>query len=104
MIVRIQSCKMKKLLLTLSLAILGCSFPCSIDFGDSHTDSNSHTDAYPHQTPLAPPELGTEKNPLILALAPSPHPSAEMIAAGEVIAAFSKSRTGYQMVTVAPVF
>ena len=56
----------------------------------------------PTQTPLAPPELGTEQNPLILALAPSPHPSDEAIAAGDVIAAFIQSLTGYQVVPVIP--
>jgi phosphonate transport system substrate-binding protein len=56
----------------------------------------------PTHTPLATPQPGTEKNPLILALAPSPRPSAEVIAAGEVIAAFIESRTGYKLVTVAP--
>jgi phosphonate transport system substrate-binding protein len=54
-------------------------------------------------TPLAPPELGTEKNPLIIALTPSAHPSAEFIAAGNVIAAFIEKRTGYKVVTTVPV-
>jgi phosphonate transport system substrate-binding protein len=101
MIVRIQSCKMKKVLLTLFLAILGCSFPVQLTLGTPTpvpTPTRSET-----PTPLAPPELGTEKNPLILALAPSPRPSAEMIAAGEVIAAFLESRTGYNIVASAPV-
>jgi len=39
---------------------------------------------------------------VILALGVSAHPSAEMIAAGDVIAAFIESRTGYKIVTVAP--
>ena len=77
--------------------------PCSIDFGDSHTNSDSHSRLpTPTQTPLAPPEPGTEQNPLILALAPSPRPSEQIIAAGEVIAAFIESRTGYRVVTVIP--
>ena len=94
---------MKKVLLTLFLAILGCSFPVQLALG---TPTPVPT---PIQTPTftppppAPPEPGTEKNPLILALAPSPHPSTEMIAAGEVIAAFLESRTGYTIVAVAPV-
>ena len=54
------------------------------------------------QTPLATPEPGTEKNPLILALGISPHPSDELIAAGEVIAAYIESRTGYRLVTTVP--
>ncbi len=95
---------MKKLLLILSLAILGCSFPFQLDLGTSTltpTPTSSPTPA-PTQTPLAPPELGTELNPLIIALAPSAHPSAELIAAGDVIAAFIEERTGYKVVTNVP--
>ena len=95
---------MKKLLLALTLAILGCSSPVQLVLGTPTqipTAVATQTPA-PTQTPLAPPKLGTEKNPLILALGPSPHPSAEMISAGGVIAAFIQSRTGYKVVTVAP--
>lgn len=56
----------------------------------------------PTQTPLATPDPGTEKNPLILALGVSAHPSPEMVTAGDVIAAFIESQTGYRLVTVAP--
>ena len=105
MIVRIQSCKMKKVLLTLFLAVLGCSFPVQLTLGTptpvpTPTQSETPTLTPP---PPTPPELGTEKNPLILALAPSPRPNSEMVAAGEVIASFLQSRTGYKIVAVAPV-
>jgi phosphonate transport system substrate-binding protein len=56
----------------------------------------------PPPTPVAPPALGAEKNPLILALAPSAHSNAEVVAAGEVISAFIELRTGYKLVTIAP--
>ena len=102
MIVHIQSCNMKKLLLTLSIIILACSFPVQLTLGTpTPVPTPTQTPAL-LPTPPAPPEPGTEKNPLILALAPSSHPSAEMVAAGEIIAAFIESRTGYSVVTVAP--
>jgi len=91
---------MKKILLTLSLAILGCTFPVQLIQG-TPTPTPTQPPA-PTQTPLATPEPGTEKNPLILALGVSPRPSDEMIAAGDVIAAFIELRTGYRLVTVAP--
>lgn len=93
---------MKKILLVLSLAVFGCSFPVQLTLG-THTPipTLTHTPP-PTQTPLAPPALGAEQNPLILALAPSARPTDETIAAGEVIAAFIESRTGYQVVSVAP--
>jgi ABC-type phosphate/phosphonate transport system substrate-binding protein len=94
---------MKKVLLTLFFAVLGCSFPVQLTLGTpTPVPTPTQTPALT-ATPLAPPELGTEKNPLILALAPSPNPNADMIAAGEVIAAFLELRTGYHVVTVAPV-
>ncbi len=48
------------------------------------------------------PEPGTETNALILALAPSPRPTVEMIAAGEALAAQLETLSGYQIVTVIP--
>ncbi len=102
MIVRMQFCKMKKVLLILSLAILGCSFPVQLTLGTPTPIPTPIQTPTLTPTPPAPPELGTEKNPLILALAPSPLPSAEVVAAGEIIAAFIESRTGYSVVSVVP--
>ena len=93
---------MKKLLVILSITILACSFPVQLTRETPTATSTLTPIPAATQTPLATPEPGTEKNPLILALAPSPRPSPEMIAAGEVIAAFIESRTGYTVVTVIP--
>lgn len=95
---------MKKILLTLSLAILGCAAPVQLIQGTptpTPTAVQTQTPS-PTQTPLPTFAPGTEQNPLILALGASPHPSDEMIAAGNVIAAFLEARTGYKIVTVAP--
>jgi phosphonate transport system substrate-binding protein len=93
---------MKKLFLALTLAILGCSSPVQLILGTPTPISTPTQIPNPVQATIAPPDLGTEKNPLILALGPSPHPSAEVVSAGEVIAAFIKSHTGYKVVTVVP--
>jgi phosphonate transport system substrate-binding protein len=95
---------MKKLFLILSLAILGCSSPVQLILGTPTPISTAAATQIPTavQATSIPPELGTERNPLILALSPSPRSSADAIAAGEVIAAFIESRTGYRLVTVAP--
>ena len=93
---------MKKILLMLSLAAFGCSFPVQVALG-THTPIPPST-----QVPLIPPasspqgEIGTEQNPLILALAPSTRPIDETIAAGELIDIYIKNRTGYQIVSVIP--
>ncbi|MCX6056963.1 MAG: PhnD/SsuA/transferrin family substrate-binding protein [Chloroflexi bacterium] len=94
---------MKKLFLLLSLAILGCSFPVKLNLGSSiSTPTPVALSPTSTQVPVAPSKLGTEKNPLIIALAPSEKPSAELIAAGNVIAAFIEKRTGYKVVTNIP--
>jgi phosphonate transport system substrate-binding protein len=102
MIVPIQFHNMKKVLLFLSLAILGCSFPVQLTLGTPTPIPTPQATPTLIPTPLSTAEPGTEKNPLILALAPSSHPSAEVIAAGDVIAAFIESHTGYKVVTVVP--
>jgi len=91
---------MKKLLLLLSLAILGCSFPVQLTGGTPTpipTPTQTPTLA---PTPLPTSEPGTESNPLLLALAPSARPDDAVIAAGQVIAAFIESRTGYKIAAV----
>lgn len=93
---------MKRSLLLVSLSILACSLPLQIISGmPSATPTLTQI---PISTPTLPamPEPGTEKNPLILALAPSPRPKDEMTAAGEVIASFIESHSGYRIVTVLP--
>jgi phosphonate transport system substrate-binding protein len=93
---------MKKLFVILSLAVLGCSSPVNVILGTPTLIPTLAQTLEPTQTPPATAEPGTEKNPLILALSPSAHPSEESIAEGERLAAFIESRTGYRVVTVAP--
>jgi phosphonate transport system substrate-binding protein len=93
---------MKKFLFVFSLLLFGCSFPIGLTFGTPTPIPTLTETPSPTQTPLTPPEYGSEQNPLILALAPSPRPSEEVIAAGEVIAAFIQKQTGYKVVTVIP--
>ena len=93
---------MKKFLLIFSIIIFGCSFPIGLTFGTPTPIPTLTQTPAPTQTPLIPPEYGSEQNPLILALAPSPRPSEETIKIGEIIAAFIQAQTGYHIVTVIP--
>jgi phosphonate transport system substrate-binding protein len=102
MIVRRQFSKMKKLFLILTFAILGCASPVQLILGTPTQISTPTQVLAPTQTPIIPPEPGTEQNPLILALGPSPRPSSFTLSAGEEIAAFIESRTGYRVATVVP--
>jgi phosphonate transport system substrate-binding protein len=90
---------MKKFLLILSIAILGCSFP--LQFARDNSTPTAMPAQLPTQT-LPASELGTTKNPLILALAPSAHPDGALTHAGNVIAAFIEKQTGYHVVTTIP--
>lgn len=102
MIAHKQSCKMRKVLFALSLALFGCSFPVQVTLGTPTPTPTPEVLPTPTQPPLTTAEPGTDQNPLILALSPSPRPSDEVIAAGESIAAYLQERTGYRIVTTAP--
>ena len=99
-----QSCKMKKVLLLITLLItLGCSFPLQVTLGTPTAIPTLTPTPGPTVAPQTPPEPGTEQNPLILALAPNPRPTDPVIAAGDVLAAYLEERTGLRIVTVIPV-
>ena len=93
---------MKKLLITLTLAILGCVSPINLTLGNATPTPTPAQEAQPTITPPVTPDPGTEKNPLILALGVSAHPSTQLIDSGAVIAAYLESRTGYHIVTIVP--
>ncbi len=99
---------MKKFLLILTLVILGCSSPVQLIAG-TPTPTLSEVEVptptatlAPIPTPLTAAELGTDKNPLILALAPSSRNDEDVLTAGETIAAQLESLTGFKIVAVAP--
>jgi ABC-type phosphate/phosphonate transport system substrate-binding protein len=96
---------MKKVLLILWLAMLGCSFPVQVTLGipTPTPTATLAAESTPTAAPLFTPQPGSAQNPLILALSPSPRPADDFIAAGERIAAFIQSRTGYRIVTNVPV-
>src|SRR6185369_9139648 len=93
---------MKKLLAVLAIAILGCSFPVQLTLATPTSPPPPTATPASTATPLSTPDPGTEQNPLILALGPSARPTGEEIAAGETIAAFLETHTGYHVVAVAP--
>ena len=98
-----QTCKTKNIILILTLLFtLGCSFPVQITLGAPTATPTLAPTLAPTQAPLSTPEPGTEENPLILALAPSPRPTEAVTSAGDTLAAYLESRTGYRVVTVAP--
>lgn len=98
-----QSCKTNKILLLITLLFtLGCTFPLQVTFATPTATPTLTPTLPPTQAPLSTPEPGTEQNPLILALAPTPRPTEAVIAAGDILAAYLEERTGYSIVTVIP--
>ncbi len=92
--------QMKKFLSILLLLLSACN-----STGGQEATSTADPGPAPGESALPPQptaEIGSEGNPLILALAPAPHPSPDMIEAGEFLAGRLEELTGYQVVTVAP--
>jgi phosphonate transport system substrate-binding protein len=100
MIVRMRFREMKRVLFAFSLAILGCSSPVQLILGTPTPISTPTQVSTPTQTPPPTAEPGTKQNPLILVLGPAPHTDSELVSAGETIAAFIESHTGYRVVTI----
>lgn len=98
-----QTCKMKKVLPAITLLLtLACSFPLQVTLGAPTATATLEATPIPTQAPPSTLEPGSDQNPLILALAPSPHPTEAVIAAGDILAAYLEERTGYRIVTVIP--
>lgn len=93
---------MKKLLPVIIIAMLGCSIPVRVTFGTPTAIPAPTATPAPSAAPPATAEPGSDKNPLILALSPSPRPSQEMIEAGNALAAQLEALTGYRIVAAAP--
>jgi phosphonate transport system substrate-binding protein len=93
---------MKKLLIILTLTALGCSFPFQLTIGTPTAIPTPSETPTLTPTPPTTAEPGSEKNPLILALAPSPRNTEDELSASETLAAQLESLTGYQVVVVAP--
>ncbi len=92
---------MKKLLILSLFIVTACSLPLSIV-------PATPTPTAPPSTPVAivqvlpTAEPGTEANPLILTLAPSPNPSQTVIDAANSLAKLLETATGLHIVTAAP--
>ncbi len=94
---------MKKLLLTILLLLSACNFPILREQTATPAPTVAPVSTLVPNIPLQPtPQPGTDANPLILALTPSAHPSADVVSAGQLLAAQLQALTGYTIVTVAP--
>lgn len=89
---------MKRFLPLVGLGILACGLIPAPQPVSTPVATPTFT---PTSAPLDVP-LGSNKNPLILALPASAHPTADVITAGRVLVADLENSTGYSIVTVIP--
>lgn len=89
---------MKRLLPLVLLGLLACSLP--LVSGQKPTQPSIPTVVPASSSPEA--KLGTDKNPLILALAPSQQPKPTVLDAGKSLSSLLEKATGYKFVLVVP--
>lgn len=85
------------------LLVLPLVMACGLAGAPTATPSPAGPTETPFPTALPPvSELGTKRNPLILALPPSPRPSNEALDAGKTLTSLLEKATGYSIVPVMP--
>lgn len=91
---------MKRILALFLLGLLGCTLPAKVGFLPAGTPTPTATPAEPTvvPTPLAP--LGSDKNPLVLALPPSGQLQPDVLNAGKTLTSLLAKSTGYNLVSV----
>ena len=99
---RARGGKMRMLVLWMGLSLAGCNMPAQVGlFGQATaTPSPTITPTDIPPTPEAP--LGTEENPLVVAIPPTTRPQGPVLNAGEVLTSLLKKQTGYEFVAVIP--
>jgi phosphonate transport system substrate-binding protein len=93
---------MKRIFPILLLALLGCSAGPDGSAAPTLEPLPTAT-ALPTLTPNAPSgPLGSEENPLVLALPPSTKPEPDVLTAGKTLSGLLEKTTGYKFVSVIP--
>ena len=84
------------------LGVAGCNLPIEVSLLAAETPTVTPTAAPTSipATPVAP--IGSEKNPLVVALPPSTRPEGLVLSAGETLVSLLEKSTGYDFVSVIP--
>ncbi len=97
---------MKKFLLLIFVGLFACTLPVEGGLIPTPGPVATPTAAAAFTLTAAVPSpdipLGSAKNPLILALTPSTHPTQDVINAGKVLTSALENSTGYSFVSVIP--
>ena len=89
---------MKRLLPLVLLGLFACTLPMVV----GQTPTPVVTPTVVPTAPLPGAKLGTEGNPLILALPPASQPNPDVLNAGNTLSALLEKGTGYKIVSVIP--
>jgi phosphonate transport system substrate-binding protein len=96
---------MERLFPLVLLGLLACNLPVGMGLLPAPTEMQTITPtASVEMSPTGLPQakLGTDTNPLILALPPTPRPVPSALAAGKTLISLLEKSTGYKIVSVIP--
>ncbi len=82
------------------LGLLGCTLPVKVGLVPGGTPTPTATPSEPTVIPTPLAALGTDKNPLVLALPPSGQPQPDVLNAGKTLTSLLAKGTGYSLVSV----
>jgi phosphonate transport system substrate-binding protein len=93
---------MRRLLTVSLLGLLGCTLPVKVGLvpGGTPTPTPTATPSEPTVIPTPLAALGTDKNPLVLALPPSGQPQPDVLNSGKTLTSLLAKGTGYSLVSV----
>lgn len=93
---------MRLLILLAVVSAAGCAIPVQIDLPGRATATPSPTITPTTIPPTPEAPLGTEANPVVVALPPTLLPQGPVLSAGEVLTSLLKKQTGYEFAAVIP--
>jgi phosphonate transport system substrate-binding protein len=88
--------------LLMALSLAGCNMPVQVSLFRQATATPSPTLTPTSIPPTPEAPLGSESNPLVVAIPPTARPQGPVLNAGEVLTSLLKKQTGYEFVAVIP--
>jgi phosphonate transport system substrate-binding protein len=93
---------MRLLVAVVVLSLVGCNMPVRVNLFSQATATPSPTVTPTTIPPTPEAPLGTQGNPLVVAIPPTTRPQGPVLNAGEVLTSLLKKQTGYEFVAVIP--
>jgi phosphonate transport system substrate-binding protein len=93
---------MKWLWTAVLLGVASCNLPIEVSLESPATPTVTPSATSTAIPPTAVAPLGSEDNPLVVALPPTTRPQAEVLSAGDTLISLLEKQTGYDFVSVIP--